>query len=164
MGNIYHKLGLHDKCFEKWISYYDNINNSFCPSIKKMLKVQNFLTQYYSICNSVLKFKNNLFYFKDYQPNSTPNSNNSAAYNYINLSYSNNNKILENNNNNNIKVSSNTANDFDSESQNDLKNFFDDFVTLYNYKQNLKENYTENYEYYRALIHIYINSNSFYCF
>lgn len=154
-------MGLYDKCFRKWLSYYENISNSFCPSFKKLQVVKNFLTNYYSICNSVLKFKKNLFYFKNYQQSNSHNPNHSYAINKTNnLSCTNNDNYnkFEGNFNKNGKTYPYYSNTNDSESQNDLKNFFEDFQTLYKYKPNLKSNYVEYYEYYRALIHMNINS------
>jgi hypothetical protein len=176
MGKVYFRIGILEKCFKNWVKFNNNINNSFNPSIKKILKVRNFLLDYFPICNSILRFKYNLHCFRHYQEqeieiklnksyssyekNSDIISVNKSSNEYMEF-LSKNEKFVNNKEKNFEKsVFDNFKFPNIENYKSDLSDFFADYETLFKYEPNLKENYVEYYEFFRGLIHMFINSKS----
>lgn len=131
LGSIYYKQGQYDKCFKVWKTYSDNIARSFDSSYKKTQEIKEFTAKYIVLCNSLNQFKRNILIFKNH---CLPEEDNYVYY----------------------KKKGRFEEGFDS--VNDLKNFLCDFDKIHEYKPNIESNFIEFYEYYRGLIHFYINS------
>ena len=132
MGELYFKFGILDKCFKNWIKYIENCTKSFNKSLKKTTRVREFISKYFVLVNSLNQFKKNIFIFKNY---CIPDEENNYAL------YRKKNKFDEN-----------------YELKSDLKNFLMDFEKIQNFRPNIEKNFVQFYEYYRGLIHFYIDS------
>jgi len=132
LGEVYYKFGIYDKCFKAWRKYSENIGKAFDGSLKKTKKIQEFLNKYYILVNSINQFKKNILIFKNY---CLPDDENNFAL------FKKKNRFEEN-----------------YESSSDLKNFLMDFDKIQEFRPNIDNNFLEFYEYYRGLIHLYIDS------
>ncbi len=60
LGNIFYNNCNFDECFNHWKAYYDNYENAFDSSDKKIMKVSTFLKEYQTLGNSLIMFKKNI--------------------------------------------------------------------------------------------------------
>jgi hypothetical protein len=60
LGNVHYNSGNYDQCFKIWKLYYENIDQSFDFTDKKLEKIKNFRKTYELLGNSLNEFKKNL--------------------------------------------------------------------------------------------------------
>jgi hypothetical protein len=117
--------------------YLDNYDKCFDITSKKVEKIQAFIKKFEVLGNSLEQFKKNLNFMK-----------------IENIK-----KLASFDNDDESNISNSNSNNMSSQQEDELKDFLSDLQSIKEISPNIRENYTLNYDFYKGLIHFYVEKN-----